>query len=90
LSKHHFSSREEPVISKPDIEKQEGFGNFGGPYIVSLAPEVSTRALKAQWLQKWFVHRRLRPEAFVGLIHHHKKVMQVILFLRCQFLILQF
>jgi hypothetical protein len=39
----------------------------------SLIPEVSTRALKAQWLQKWFVHRRLRPEAFGGLIHHHKK-----------------
>ncbi len=59
--------------SKPDIEKQEGFGNFGGPHLVSLIPEVSTRALKAQWMQKWFVHRRLRPEAFGGLIHHHKK-----------------
>ena len=59
--------------SKPDIEKQEGFGNFGGPHLVSLIPEVSTRALKAQWLEKWFVHRRLRPEAFGGLIHHHKK-----------------
>jgi hypothetical protein len=59
--------------SKPNIEKQEGFGNFGGPHLVSLLPEVSTRALKAQWMQKWFVHRRLRPEAFGGLIHHHKK-----------------
>jgi len=32
--------------------------------------EVATRALKAVWFQKWFVHRRLRPEAFAGLVHH--------------------
>jgi hypothetical protein len=31
---------------------------------------VATRALKAVWYQKWFVHRRLRPEAFGGLVHH--------------------
>jgi hypothetical protein len=30
---------------------------------------VATRALKAIWFQKWFVHRRLRPEAYGGLIH---------------------
>src|SRR6185437_7740944 len=27
-------------------------------------------ALKAVWYQKWFVHRRLRPEAFAGRIHN--------------------
>ena len=32
--------------------------------------EVATRALKAVWYQKWFVHRRLRPEAFGGLVHN--------------------
>jgi hypothetical protein len=32
---------------------------------------VATRALKAVWHQKWFVHRRLRPEAFGGLVHNH-------------------
>jgi hypothetical protein len=52
--------------------KQEGFGTFGGPHILSLVTEVATRALKAVWLQKWFVHRRLRPEAFAGLINAHK------------------
>jgi hypothetical protein len=31
-------------------------------------PEVSTRALKAVWFQKWFVHRRLRPEEFGGRV----------------------
>jgi len=52
--------------------KQEGFGTFGGPHILSLVTEVATRALKAVWLQKYFVHRRLRPEAFAGLINAHK------------------
>jgi hypothetical protein len=39
-----------------------GFGTFGGPHIATVLCEVSTRALKAVWFQKWFVHRRLRPE----------------------------
>ena len=68
-----FKVSDDNPYSKADIEKQEGFGSFGGPHIVTLIAEVSTRALKAQWFQKWFVHRRLRPEAFGGLIHHHKK-----------------
>jgi hypothetical protein len=49
---------------------QEGFGTFGGPHILSLVTEVATRALKAVWYQKWRVHRRLRPEAFAGLVHN--------------------
>ncbi|WP_414548459.1 vanadium-dependent haloperoxidase [Anabaena sp. CCY 0017] len=50
---------------------QIGFGTFGGPHILSLVTEVATRALKAVWFQKWSVHRRLRPEAFGGLVHNH-------------------
>ncbi len=50
---------------------QEGFGTFGDPHILSLVTEVATRALKAMWFQKWFVHRRLRPEAFGGRVHNH-------------------
>lgn len=49
---------------------QDGFGTFGGPHILSLVTEVATRALKAVWFQKWFVHRRLRPEAYGGLVHN--------------------
>ena len=45
---------------------QDGFGTFGGPHIATLLCEVSTRALKAVWNQKWLVHRRLRPEAFAA------------------------
>lgn len=48
---------------------QTGFATFGGPHILSLVCEVATRALKAVWRQKWFVHRRLRPEAYGGLVH---------------------
>ena len=43
---------------------QIGFGTFGGPHIAALLCEVATRALKTVWNQKWYVHRRLRPEAF--------------------------
>ncbi|MEO1765223.1 MAG: vanadium-dependent haloperoxidase, partial [Cyanobacteria bacterium J06629_18] len=52
-------------------KNQEGFGTFGGPHILSLVTEVATRALKAVWFQKWFVHRRFRPETFAGRIHNH-------------------
>jgi hypothetical protein len=48
---------------------QAGFATFGGPHIATLLCEVSTRALKAVWNQKWIVHRRLRPEVFAGRIH---------------------
>jgi membrane-associated phospholipid phosphatase len=50
---------------------QEGFGTYGPPHLLSLVTEVATRALKAAWFQKWFVHRRLRPEAFGGRVHAH-------------------
>jgi hypothetical protein len=48
---------------------QVGFGTLGGPDIAATLAEVATRALKAVWFQKWFVHRRLRPEATGGIVH---------------------
>lgn len=50
---------------------QGGFGTFGPPHIQSMVCSVATNALRAVWYQKWFVHRRLRPEAFAGRIHNH-------------------
>jgi hypothetical protein len=50
---------------------QRGFGTLGDPYIASILCAVARPALKAVWYQKWFVHRRLRPEAFAGRIHNH-------------------
>jgi hypothetical protein len=52
----------------PGSISQVGFGTFGGPHILALMPEVSSRALKAVWFEKWFVHRRLRPEEFGGRV----------------------
>ena len=43
---------------------QVGFGTLGGPHVAALLCEVATRALKAVWFQKWYVHLRLRPEVF--------------------------
>src|SRR2546425_10453194 len=51
---------------------QIGFGTFGGPHITGLLAEVSGYALRAQWFQKYWVHRALRPEAYGGLVHHTK------------------
>ena len=55
-----------------DSTNQKGFATFGSPHLLSLVTEVASRALKAVWFQKWYVHRRLRPEAFGGRIHNHK------------------
>lgn len=49
-------------------KRQAGFVCFGGPHLLSLVSEVAARALKVVWFQKWMVHRRLRPEAFGGLV----------------------
>jgi hypothetical protein len=51
--------------------REAGFSTLGPPFVKTLLCEVSTRALKAVWFQKWFVHRRLRPEEFAGRVHVH-------------------
>jgi hypothetical protein len=52
------------------LTKTDAFGTFGDPHILSLVTEVASRALKTVWYQKWYVHRRLRPEAFGGRVHY--------------------
>lgn len=52
------------------VPNQAGFVTFGDPYEKVIMCEVSTRVLKATWFQKWFVHRRLRPEQFGGRVHN--------------------
>ena len=51
------------------VSNQSGFQTFGGPHILDLLGEVTNRALKAVWYQKWFVHRTVRPEAYGCLVH---------------------
>ncbi|MDQ0317295.1 hypothetical protein [Amorphus orientalis] len=50
-------------------KNQEPFALFGGPHLLTLVTEVSSRALKAVRLQKFSVHRRMRPEAAGALFH---------------------
>jgi hypothetical protein len=52
------------------IKNQVGVQTFGSQHILDLLGEVSNRALKAMWYQKWFVHRALRPIAYGGLVHN--------------------
>lgn len=51
------------------IANQGGFVTFGAAHLLDLVARVASEALKAAWYQKWFVHRRLRPEAYSGLVH---------------------
>jgi hypothetical protein len=51
--------------------KQSPFATLGAPHALTLVWELLTRALRAVWFQKWFVHRRLRPEEFGGRIDNH-------------------
>jgi hypothetical protein len=49
-----------------------GFVTFGPLHVIALIEQAGWRALLAAWYQKWFVHRRNRPEEFAGLVHFEK------------------
>jgi hypothetical protein len=48
---------------------QDGFGTFGGPDFATTVGEVAARALQRVWFQKWWVHRRARPEVPGAIAH---------------------
>jgi hypothetical protein len=50
-------------------EGRSGWAGFGGTRLLDLIGEAAGRALRAAWRQKWYVHRRTRPEAVGGLLH---------------------
>jgi len=64
-------TRLDPGLPLYNSKAQAGFAQCGGPHILSFVTEVATRALKAVWYQKWFVHHRLRPEEYGGRVHNH-------------------
>ncbi|AUX28217.1 MULTISPECIES: vanadium-dependent haloperoxidase [Sorangium] len=43
---------------------------FSLAYLQGLLPFGTSRAIRAAYWQKWFVHRSIRPEAYGGLVHH--------------------
>jgi hypothetical protein len=65
-------TRLDPGLPLSTSRTQDPFAQCGGPHILSLVTEVATRALKAVWYQKWFIHHRLRPEEFGGRVHNRK------------------
>ncbi len=52
----------------PDSPTEVGFVTFGDPHVIEVLTEVVGLAGRAVWYQKWYVHRRLRPEEFGGRI----------------------
>lgn len=50
------------------FSREGAFATLGGPDLLTLVSEVSSRALKVVWRQKWLVHRRARPEVYGGLL----------------------
>ena len=52
---------------------QEGFVTFGPTHIAAMLNKVIYAAHKHTWYEKWFVHRRLRPEEFGGRVHFDLK-----------------
>jgi hypothetical protein len=48
---------------------QEGFVTFGPTHIISLLNKAAYAAHSHTWHEKWFVHRRLRPEEYGGWVN---------------------
>ncbi|MDZ8139168.1 MAG: vanadium-dependent haloperoxidase [Nostoc sp. DedQUE04] len=49
-----------------------GTATFGPGYSQSLIAWVAPHAIRAAYWQKYYVHRRLRAEAYGGLVHNNK------------------
>jgi hypothetical protein len=45
------------------------YGTLGSPDAAATIGDVAQKALEAVWFQKWFVHRRARPEVAGALAH---------------------
>jgi hypothetical protein len=61
----------DPPGTAADSRTQVGFATFGPVHLLQLLIEVSGRAGRAVWWQKWGVHRRLRPEEYGGRVDNH-------------------
>ncbi|MBV9774793.1 MAG: vanadium-dependent haloperoxidase [Gemmatimonadetes bacterium] len=58
---------EPPAPSSPT---ESGFCTFGDPHVIEVLTEVTGRACRTVWWQKWGVHRRLRPEEYGGRVQN--------------------
>jgi hypothetical protein len=55
----------------PAGSRQAAFTNFGLAHLSEMIGAVG-KSERHAWYQKWHVHRRLRPEAYGGLVHRVK------------------
>ena len=55
----------------PVGSRQAAFTNFGLAHLCEMIGSVG-KCERHAWYQKWQVHRRLRPEAYAGLVHRVK------------------
>ena len=51
--------------------QSSGVGSFAAGYFQTLLLLAPSRVIRAAYWQKWYVHRRLRPEAYAGLVHNN-------------------
>lgn len=61
----------DPPGTARDSRTQVGFATFGAIHILQALCEVTGRAAREVWWQKWGVHRRLRPEEYGGRVDNH-------------------
>lgn len=50
--------------------REGGFVTFGGAAVLDLVARAAVVSLRSAWFHKWLIHRKLRPEAFGGLVHN--------------------
>lgn len=62
------ASTDHGLPENKDHPTRNAFATFGDPHILTLLPEVATRALKAVRRQKFQTHLRARPEALGGVL----------------------
>jgi hypothetical protein len=53
-----------------NYRNQDAFATLGNGDGLDLVSRIVNPALRAQWFQKWLIHRRLRPEEYAGRVHN--------------------
>jgi membrane-associated phospholipid phosphatase len=57
------------------VMRQGAFSDLGAPEVLDMVTHAANMALRASWFQKWNVHRRLRPEAYAGLVRNSPSLL---------------
>jgi hypothetical protein len=53
-----------------NYRNQDAFTTLGNGDGLDFVSRIVNPALRHEWFQKWFIHRRLRPEEYAGRVHH--------------------